>query len=187
MSPRPAALTRRVGDKAHGLRRRVLTGLLSMPPVRRRLRQRAQEAWRGSGPIAFVCLGNICRSPFAAALARARLGPHAVVFSAGTLDRPGRPSPELAVAAARRWSVDLSDHRSRTADAALVETANQLFVFDADNLVTLLRAFPEARGRIHLLGALGDGPLSVQDPWGRRPEDYEAVYSRIAELIAETR
>ena len=63
--------------------------------------------------IIFICQGNICRSPFAAALLRARLCDRRVsIGSAGTLPQPGRATPIFGVEAAAEYGVDLSSHRS---------------------------------------------------------------------------
>ena len=170
--------------KALGARRRALAAVLSVPPVRRRLAERARRAWADPAPVTFVCLGNICRSPFAEAVARRRFGDGRVVSSAGTFPTAGRRSPETGVGAARQWSVDLGGHRSRVLDAELARDGGQLFVFDVDNLIRIWRDFPEARSRLHLLGALDDdGPLVIADPYGRDDAAFAAAYRRIARLI----
>ena len=170
--------------KALGARRRALAAVLSTSPVRRRLSERARRAWAEPSPVTFVCLGNICRSPFAEAVARRHFGDERSVSSAGTFPKAGRRSPDTGVGAARAWSVDLSGHRSRVLDAELVRDGGQLFVFDVDNLIRLWRDFPEARDRIHLLGALDDdGPLVIADPYGRDDAAFGEAYRRIARII----
>jgi len=65
--------------------------------------------------ILFVCTGNQCRSPVAAALAARRLSSIGVdgdAVSAGLLDGGSRPPPEV-VTAAREAGLDLAGHRSR--------------------------------------------------------------------------
>jgi protein-tyrosine phosphatase len=63
--------------------------------------------------ILFVCTGNICRSPTAAALfaSRFRGQDDMVVASAGTLDL-GQPSPDEVIAAAAELGADIGDHLS---------------------------------------------------------------------------
>jgi protein-tyrosine phosphatase len=155
-----------------------------LPPVRRRLRRHALEAWT-EGTIAFVCFGNICRSPFAARLAAQESGGARRTLSAGYFPEEGRRSPELAVATAGRLGVDLAAHRSRVLSEELVEQADAIFVFDQDNYRTVARTFPAARENLHFIGALAHhGPLFVSDPFGGTPEDYESTYRRITELVA---
>ncbi len=65
--------------------------------------------------VLFVCTGNICRSPTAAALLAARLAgrnDEVVVDSAGTLDL-GEPSPPEVLTAAAERGMDLSSHLGR--------------------------------------------------------------------------
>jgi protein-tyrosine phosphatase len=162
---------------------RVLPLILDLPPVRARLRARARNALASADRVVFVCLGNICRSPFAEALMRTRLS-GVEVISAGTLPESGRQSPELAIASARRWAVNLEPHRSRSVDPEFLREGDALFVFDVDNLVRLWRRFPQARWRLHLAGALADrGPLVVADPYGGTASDFDRAYERIAEII----
>lgn len=180
-----SGLRRFVRYRFTGIRRRLLDAVLSLPPVRRRLGRRAHAAWDAAGSITFVCFGNVCRSPFGEALAARRLGSSHRVTSAGTFHRSGRPSPDVAVSVARRWEVDLVPHRSRVLDAAMVEKAGPIFVFDVDDFRRVRRDFPQSRGRIHILGVVADrGALSIRDPYGRPPEVFARAYGRIADLIA---
>jgi protein-tyrosine phosphatase len=179
-----ALRTLQVQREAVGAWRRRLW--LRLPPVRRRRRSRALRAW-GRGTIAFVCFGNICRSPFAERLTNQHLdfGPRAA--SAGYFPEEGRRSPDQAVAAADRLGVDLRPHRSRVLTAELVEEADAIFVFDQQNYHTVVRTYPSAKGRVHFIGVLAEkGPLFVPDPVGGAAEDYDLVYQRIAELVAES-
>ena len=173
-----------IGREALGAWRRRLW--LRLPPVRRRLTRRAQHAW-GEGTIAFVCFGNICRSPFAERLASQRLGSARRVASAGHFPEEGRRSPEPAVAAAERFGVDLRPHRSRVLSDELVEEANAIFVFDQQNYHAVLREHPRAKGSVHFIGALSEkGPLFVPDPFGGPAEAYRLAYRRISDLIVSS-
>src|SRR5262245_31044627 len=67
--------------------------------------------------VLFVCHGNICRSPYAAAAFRAQLSPESAqlikVASAGFVG-PIRPAPRTARDEAAARGLDLRDHRSMT-------------------------------------------------------------------------
>lgn len=156
-------------------------------PVSRRRRRRLQAAartdLRRAARVLFVCKGNIGRSPFAAALAGRMLGDEREFLSAGLL-RSGRRSPADAVVAAAAWDVDLTAHRSRVVSAELVRSSDAIFVFDRTNHSRMAALFPEARDRLHFIGALeAHGGLHVPDPWGRGPEAYATAYRRIAETL----
>jgi len=73
--------------------------------------------------VLFVCTGNTCRSPMAAALFAARMGEaglSATVGSAGTLF-DGRPATDHGVACMARRGLDTSGHRSRKINPGLVK------------------------------------------------------------------
>ena len=84
--------------------------------LRRRAALRRLAHRRLSGTVLFVCLGNICRSPYAAATFSQGLGVawrgRVRVDSAGFLG-PGRSAPGHAVEVAADRGIDLSGHRSR--------------------------------------------------------------------------
>jgi protein-tyrosine phosphatase len=75
----------------------------------------------GVPTLLFVCTGNLCRSPMAAALARKVLAGRAEavdVLSAGLL-QGGQPATGEAVELMKRRGLDLSTHRSRRLGDAL--------------------------------------------------------------------
>jgi protein-tyrosine-phosphatase len=169
--------------RAARLRARIAHARLSAGR-RRRMRARAGSALHESSTLLFVCAGNIGRSPFAAAMAERTLGNGRVVRSAGFGRAGRRPTPD-AVGAAARFDVDLAGHRSHTVSAALVRESEAIFVFDYGNLSHLARRFPDAAGKVHLLGTLDPtGPLFIADPWGAGAEVYAATYHRIAAALA---
>jgi protein-tyrosine phosphatase len=171
---------RALGDRRETARRLWFR----LPFVRRRLKRRALQAW-GQETIAFVCFGNICRSPFAERLAAQRRDGSRRSISAGYFPDEGRRSPEPAVTVARRMGIDLSGHRSRVLSPAIVEEADAIFVFDEHNYRTVVREHRSAKGRVHFIGALAEeDSLFIPDPFGGTAEDYELVYRRIRTLVA---
>lgn len=150
------------------------------------LHEDATRAWGNARTVLFVCMGNICRSPFAERLARQQLPADRRASSAGHFPDPGRRPPRPAVRAARRgFDVDLRDHRSRVLSPEIVEAADAVFVCDAHNHAAVTELCPDAAGRTHFLGALHPGgPLTVADPYGGAESEYGVVYGQIARAIA---
>lgn len=120
--------------------------------------------------ILFVCTGNTCRSPLAAALARA-YGVDAQ--SAGLSADPGDVATPEAVRTAQRHGVDLSNHYARNVQAYLMREASQVYAMTRDHERILQMRFPEYARKIHILNP------SISDPFGGN----DAVYDACAEKL----
>jgi protein-tyrosine-phosphatase/predicted ATP-grasp superfamily ATP-dependent carboligase len=184
--PRPGLIELR--EIVQNLRRRVANGL---PGATGRRRQRARVlvgalCRNAARPlIMFVCQGNICRSPFAAALLRARLADGRIsIGSAGMMPQPGRLTPGFGLEAAAAHGVDLTAHRSAWLTRQLAEEASLLIAFDKTTRRAVLDRYPETRRRLMLLGdvaALGDIP----DPIDGGIAKFRRVYGEIMAAITE--
>ena len=144
--------------------------------------------------ILFVCSGNRCRSPMAAAFAAAMLArrvgvaPHELlgagyrVASAGTGCLRGVPATAEAEAAARRYGCDLTDHRSRPLTPSLIEEADEIYVMTAEHRASILAFAPDAAVRVRLLDRSGK---DMRDPFGEGPAAYERSAVAIHRAIEE--
>lgn len=103
--------------------------------------------------VLMVCMGNICRSPTAEGVLRAKLeaaGLHGVVRvdSAGThAYHVGEAPDERSQAHARRRGYDLSSLRAREVVEADYERFDLLLAMDWDNLALLEAGCPPAHRR----------------------------------------
>lgn len=154
-------------------------------PVRRRA-ARARAARRGPPRLVLVvCHGNICRSPFAAALLR-RLLPGAIgVGSAGFIG-PDRSPPAEATAAAARRGVDLAAHRSRLLTPALVRAADLILVMDPAQRDAVCARFGRRPRDVLVLGDFDPEPIAaraVHDPVDQALEVFEESYARIERCV----
>ncbi|WP_171232535.1 low molecular weight protein-tyrosine-phosphatase [Ruegeria sp. HKCCA4812] len=87
--------------------------------------------------ILFVCLGNICRSPAAEGVFRAR-APHHVTDSAGTMGwHAGNPPYGPMQAAAKVRGIDLGDLRARQFTAADFDRFDLILGMDANNIADI--------------------------------------------------
>lgn len=172
-------------SKWRSLSRRFDRKWLGSVPVRRRLERRAREALRDARSILFVCLGNICRSPFAEHFARRCLPGDRAIYSAGYYPEADRSCPEQAIAGAARFGVDLHGHRSQVLTDDLIRQAQAILVFDQENHRRVRQDHPMARGRLHFVGALNSaGPLFIEDPYGGGTSAFEQSYQAIATALA---
>lgn len=155
-------------------------------PLRRRRARRELFALGASCSILVVCLGNICRSPYAGRrldheFATAGLG-GTDVGSAGFI-LPGRTSPEAARRVAARRGLDLADHRSQVLTPSMLAAADLVLVMSVRQRRDLRREFGrENTRRCVVLGDLDPGPIdrrTIVDPYDQPDDVFEAVYERI--------
>lgn len=133
--------------------------------------------------VLFVCTGNLCRSPMAAALASAGHGGGDVVFeSAGVAALDGAPATPTAVTACAEVGVDLVSHRARMLTPEMAASADVVYVMTAGHLAQVLRIAPEAAGRVVLLRPDGG---DIDDPYGLPLDAYRAARDEIAAALRE--
>lgn len=131
--------------------------------------------------ILFVCTGNTCRSPMAAALMKRRMERRAPgkAESAG-LAASCEPASQLAVTVMREWDIDLRGHHSRPVTAMLCEAADLVAVMS-------LRApaGPDGHGgdpqKIVVLGEESGG---IPDPYGGDAADYRQCRDALERAVA---
>lgn len=152
----------------------------------RRLRQRPVPQ-----SVLVVCHGNICRSPYAAALLQRGLGPvvgtRVRVTSAGFV-LPGRRCPELAVEVAAARGLDLSGHRSQVLTPPEVAAADLILVMDTTQRWGVRALFGRSSDDVVLLGDLDPKPIEtreIRDPFDQTKEVFELSYSRIERCVGE--
>lgn len=153
--------------------------------------------------IAFICYGNICRSPFAERWAARRLEAHGLadrvwVDSAGIGAVSGQGSTKAALQAAQELGVDLAPHRAKRveeltlpADALLVAMDRQVFgALLVGQAATLEAARGPSGSRLDLLMRSLAGTeaarlhgLDVPDPMGEGVNAYRRVYALLQEAV----
>ena len=128
--------------------------------------------------ILFVCTGNTCRSPMAAALAQAELDARGLsaqvsVDSCGLAAYPGESASPNAVTAAAEQGGVLGSHRAKPATPELLESADHIVCMSQSHAAAIAAALPELSGRITVF----DPP--IPDPFG----GDLATYRRTAEVL----
>jgi protein-tyrosine-phosphatase len=182
-----------VNDTSPSTLRRFFGSLRHLPdrvfhPLRRRRARRIIKSIDPNPTILVLCLGNICRSPYAAARLEqmaARVHGPMSISSAGFIG-PGRPSPKFALAAAEDRDIDLTGHQSRIVASEDVAAADLILVMERQQRNRLRSlGFPEADS-IVVLGDLDPNPIAtrtIRDPWGRDASVCAESYERIDNCI----
>ena len=143
--------------------------------------------------ILFVCTGNTCRSPMAAAalndMARAHAllgseGARTVAASAGLYATDGAPITKEAVEALLEAGVvstpenDYQNHRAARVTEEMMATADEVVAISAAHAMELLMRYPAHAQKITTLGT------DVPDPFGGGREVYRACLRTLRALIA---
>lgn len=170
--PRIQARLRRVVDR------------LAHVGQRRRARERMQGRSRPDR-LLVLCYGNICRSPYAAAVLRSaldHLGQGDTEVASAGLIGPDRPANAQASRVALQRGHDLSGHRSRLLAAADPLQVSLFLVMTHDQRDTLLKQFGIRRERVELLADFDaeDPPTrEIEDPYGRSDDEFRRVFDQI--------
>jgi protein-tyrosine phosphatase len=136
--------------------------------------------------VLFLCLGNVCRSPYAERVLAAR-GPEGVQVASAGFIKPGRPPAHLAIEVASDRGIQHSDHRSRVVTPDDLRSLDVIFFFDRYNKARLMASEGVREDRVFWLGDLEPeygGRRAILDPWGKPREEFERVFDRIDRCVA---
>lgn len=137
--------------------------------------------------ILMVCLGNICRSPMAEGILRARVeeaGKKVIVDSAGTSDYHSGESPDFrAIRTLEKRGIDISGLAARQFTVQDFDTFNHIYAMDASNLMNILSLArnDDDRNKVELLlnVSFPESNRSVPDPYYGGMEGFEEVYEML--------
>jgi len=141
--------------------------------------------------ILFVCIGNICRSPFAQGLftklvrQEGHIGFHAE--SAGLLALPGNSATFLAQKVAAEHGVDLAGHKAKRLSQELVDWAELILVMEKSHKDELFADFPEATDKTFLMrhfALYGSRNRGIADPYGLQYDAYRFCYLDIEDAVS---
>ena len=135
--------------------------------------------------ILFVCTGNTCRSPLAAAYLREKR-PGWSVESAGVAAEPGNPASDKAREVAAEAGLELGRHRAQPVSALRLEDFDRIYTMSSSHL----RHLPTKHRAAVLSSVVGEAK-DIDDPYGRGLQSYREVFEEIRsyldELLTEAR
>lgn len=133
--------------------------------------------------VLFVCKGNVCRSPLAAAYFTARLreqGRFIEVRSAGLETTAGNEAHPLAGIVAQHHNLSLQEHMTTVLNHELVTYADLILVMESMHCSTLLHTHPKAGGKVFQLGYFNNTlSTEIADPYSGTMADFETCYQAI--------
>ena len=161
-----------------------------------------KSLWQGEGEharrVLFVCTGNTCRSPMAAALlndmTRERgacsLGESSdcvqiCAASAGLYAMDGAPISHEAVVALREAGVapvpgnDYTAHTAATVTEQMMREASEVVAISASHAMELVMRFPEHVSKITTLSR------DIPDPYGRGGAAYRECLATLIDCIRQ--
>jgi len=141
--------------------------------------------------VLMVCLGNICRSPMAEGILRARAAERGHVVhtdSAGTSDNHVGEAPDpRAQAAMRRRGMDIRDLRARQFRPTDLASFDHIFVMDRSNLANVLALAGEPAHRSNVRLMMDVLPsrtvVDVPDPYFGGDAGFDAVFEQLDAAI----
>ena len=128
--------------------------------------------------ILFVCSGNTCRSPMAAALAKQyfeSVGRDDLTDSAGLFANPGEKASEYSVKAMAERNIDISNHRSKQLTPEMVRNAD-ILVPMTDSHANMLNILGVDDSKIKQIG-------EICDPFGGSLDVYRECADELAKAV----
>ena len=134
--------------------------------------------------IVMVCLGNICRSPLAEGILKAKLPKDYVVDSAGTgAWHTGQQPDKRSIATAKNRGLDITNQRARQFKVSDFDTFDYIFVMDNSNYKDVLSLAPteESKSKVRLIlnEIFPNENVDVPDPYYGGDDGFENVFDML--------
>jgi len=136
--------------------------------------------------ILMVCLGNICRSPLAEGILRAKISDDHLIESCGTANYHLGIEPDIrSIDVAKKYDIDISNHLGQQFSEKHFDEFDFIYVMDNSNYhnVTKLAKSESQMKKVKLI--LNEVPNSkikeVPDPYYGTSKDFENCYQILEE------
>lgn len=139
--------------------------------------------------ILMVCLGNICRSPLAEGILKAKLSNHFIVDSAGTANYHTGSSPDpRSIAVAKKYGLNISNLKGRQFTVSDFDRFDFIYVMDDSNYrnVTKLARNDNDISKVNFIlnEVYPNQNFDVPDPYYGGNDGFENIYNMLDEACA---
>ena len=135
--------------------------------------------------ILMVCLGNICRSPLAEGILKAKTNHlDVVVDSAGTAAYHIREQPDIrSIEIANKYGIDLTSQRARQFSVNDYDEFDKIYAMDSSNYANIISLARDERDRNKVDVILNESNpksfQSVPDPYYGGENGFQNVYDML--------
>lgn len=130
--------------------------------------------------VCFVCTGNTCRSPMAAAVLNQYGKQYNInAISAGLFPHVGAPISENAAEALKKHNISVPDHFAKLIDEETVKECDKIIGMSENHAFILMQMFPFAAAKIYHM------PKDISDPYGGTLKVYEKCLEEIIDGVKE--
>ena len=137
---------------------------------------------RAFDQILVVCVGNICRSPIAAAILTAYY-PEKHIDSAGLSALVGHAADAKAVALMATHNIDISAHIAKQIDEALVSQSDLILTMTTSQTKWIESQWPHCRGKTFRIGHWLD--KDIADPYQQDDSAFEKSRQDIIDSLEQ--
>ncbi|WP_201615682.1 low molecular weight protein-tyrosine-phosphatase [Psychrobacter urativorans] len=136
----------------------------------------------GFNNILVVCVGNICRSPMAAALLMNQY-PKKYIDSAGVSAVVGHSADPKAIEVMTACNIDMTNHIAKQINEALVLKADLILTMSVNQTKWIEEQWPHCRGKVFRIGHWND--KDIADPYQHDKPAFETARQDIIESLEQ--